>query len=120
MTGRETLPIYGTEKKRNEKRENAQEKRGITPGFGQVDWHVKVQEEEQNNTLTITLIVIPLRVGSRCNNVRHSVHKLSQNFQALGSSSRCLMRFLIISKDEKKMALTAHDRIMETPKPRYI
>jgi hypothetical protein len=49
MTGHETLPIDETEK-RNEKRENAQEKQGITPGFGQIDWHVKVQEEEQNNT----------------------------------------------------------------------
>lgn len=30
------------------------------------------------------------------------------------------MRFLMISKDEKKMALTAQDRIMETPRPRYM
>lgn len=73
MTGCETLPIYKTEEKRNEKRENAREKRGITPGFGQIDWHVKVQEE-QNNTSTVTLIVIQLRVGSRYNNVRNSVH----------------------------------------------
>jgi hypothetical protein len=30
------------------------------------------------------------------------------------------MLFLINSKDEKKMALTAHDRDMETARPRYM
>ena len=31
-----------------------------------------------------------------------------------------LMRFLMNSKDEKKMALTTHDRLMDTPSPRYM
>ena len=30
------------------------------------------------------------------------------------------MKFLINSYDEKKMAFTAHDRPMETPRPRYM
>lgn len=37
-----------------------------------------------------------------------------------GSSSIVLMRFLMNSKDEKKMALTTHERLMDTPKPRYM
>lgn len=36
------------------------------------------------------------------------------------SSSSSLMCFLMNSKDEKKMALTAHDLLMETPSPRYM
>lgn len=31
-----------------------------------------------------------------------------------------LMRFLRNSNDEKKTALTAHDRPMDTPRPRYM
>jgi hypothetical protein len=119
VTGRETLPIYETEKKRNEKQYHAQEQRGFTPSFGQLDWHVKVQERKIN-TSTIALIVIPARLGSRRNNGGHNVQNSHKIFQTAGSSSRLLMRFLIISKDEKNMALTAHDRIMETPKPRYM
>jgi hypothetical protein len=38
----------------------------------------------------------------------------------LPSSSMVLMRFLMNSKDEKKMALTTQDRLMETPRPRYM
>ena len=38
----------------------------------------------------------------------------------LFSSSSVLIRFLTNSKDEKKMALTRHERLMETPRPRYM
>lgn len=36
------------------------------------------------------------------------------------STSMALMRFFKTSKDEKKTALTAHDRAIETPRPRYM
>ena len=36
------------------------------------------------------------------------------------SSSRVSMCLLMNSKDEKKMALTAHDLTIETPRPRYM
>jgi hypothetical protein len=36
------------------------------------------------------------------------------------SSSSVLRRFLTNSNDEKKMALTRHERLMETPRPRYM
>src|SRR6187549_3291434 len=36
------------------------------------------------------------------------------------SSSRVSMCLLMNSKDEKKMALTAHERTIETPRPRYM
>lgn len=55
--------------------------------------------------------------------MRNSINSFSplrKTFHQGFSSSRLLMRFLMISKDEKKMALTAQDRIMETPRPRYM
>lgn len=42
-------------------------------------------------------------------------------FQTLrASSSMDLMCFLMNSKEEKKMALTTHERLMDTPSPRYM
>lgn len=37
-----------------------------------------------------------------------------------GGSSMVLMRFLMNSNDEKKMALTTQERLMDTPRPRYM
>lgn len=57
------------------------------------------------------------------NNVHVHVRKSFQNVLSTnqgGVSSNAFMLFLINSKDEKKIAFTAHERPMDTPKPRYM
>ena len=72
-----------------------------------------------SNSGYVTLVVwTTLRGWSFRVRVTAGMRRVGQTLRA--SSSMVLMCFLMNSKEEKKMALTTQERLIETPRPRYM
>lgn len=82
---------------------------------------VAQKEGVGSNSAYVTVVVCgPRCVGGRSFRVRFTAGMQWVDQTLRASSSMVLMCFLMNSKEEKKMALTTQERLIETPRPRYM